>query len=105
MRESAEGEVKVAMAARPNIVILMVDQLGARALAAYGHPLVKSPNTDAIAMRGTVFDNFYSYFPLCAPARLAFITGRLCSHIGAWDNAAQLPPDIFLRVSRSAILG
>ena len=80
--------------ARPNILILMVDQLSARALAAYGHPLVKSPNIDEIAGRGTVFENFYSNFPLCAPARLAFMTGRLCSTIGAWDNAAQLPSDI-----------
>ncbi|CAN5261288.1 choline-sulfatase [soil metagenome] len=79
---------------RPNIVILMVDQMSARALAAYGHAIVKSPNIDKIAKRGTVFQNFYSNFPLCAPARLAFMTGRLCSSIGAWDNAAQLPSDI-----------
>jgi len=82
------------MASRPNIVILMCDQLSARALPAYGHPIVKSPNIGSLAERGSVFDNFYSSFPLCAPARLAFMTGRLCSNIGAWDNAAQLPPDI-----------
>ncbi|MGE3871700.1 MAG: choline-sulfatase [Parvibaculaceae bacterium] len=81
-------------ATRPNILILMVDQMSAKALAAYGHPLVKTPHIDGIAGRGTVFENFYSNFPLCAPARLAFMTGRLCSTIGAWDNAAQLPSDI-----------
>ncbi|MGE0211656.1 MAG: choline-sulfatase [Parvibaculaceae bacterium] len=81
-------------ASKPNILILMVDQLGAGALRAYGHPLVKSPNIDTLAERGAVFENFYSSFPLCAPARLAFMTGRLCSRIGAWDNAAQLPPDV-----------
>ena len=92
------------MPRRPNIVILMCDQLGAAALPAYGHGVVKSPNIDRLAGRGTIFDNFYSNFPLCAPARLAFMTGRLCSAIGAWDNAAQLPPDIptfahYLRLS------
>ena len=56
---------------RPNIVLLMVDQLAASALAAYGHPLVKSPHIDSIAKRGAVFENFYSNFPLCAPARHA----------------------------------
>ena len=56
---------------RPNIVLLMVDQLAATDLAAYGHPLVKSPHIDSIAKRGAVFENFYSNFPLCAPARLA----------------------------------
>jgi choline-sulfatase len=82
------------MTSRPNILILMCDQLGARALATYGHPLVKSPHIDSIARRGVVFDNCYSSFPLCVPARLAFMTGKQCSNIGAWDNAAQLAPDI-----------
>jgi choline-sulfatase len=80
--------------ARPNIVILMCDQLGARALPSYGHPLVRSPHIDSIAERGTVFENCYSNFPLCVPARLAFMTGKWCSKIGAWDNAAQLAPDV-----------
>jgi choline-sulfatase len=82
------------MTSRPNILILMCDQLGARALPTYGHPLVKSPHIESIAHRGVVFDNCYSSFPLCVPARLAFMTGKQCSNIGAWDNAAQLPPDI-----------
>lgn len=83
-----------AMPRRPNIVILMVDQLGAGALPAYGHPVVKSPNIDALAQNGAVFENCYTNFPLCAPARLAFMSGKLCSSIGAWDNAAQLPQDV-----------
>jgi choline-sulfatase len=82
------------MKSRPNIVILMCDQLGARALPAYGHRLVQSPHIDSIAARGTVFEHCYSSFPLCVPARLAFMTGKRCSNIGAWDNAAQLPTDI-----------
>lgn len=89
--EDAKPSMK---SARPNIVILMVDQLGARALPSYGHPLVKAPNIESIAKHGAVFENFYSSFPLCAPARLAFMTGKLCSKIGAWDNAAQLPADV-----------
>ncbi len=79
---------------RPNIVLLMVDQLAASALAAYGHPLVKTPHIDSIVKRGAVFENLYSNFPLCAPARLALMTGKLCSNIQAWDNAAQIPADI-----------
>ncbi len=82
------------MQSRPNIVILMCDQLGAGALRAYGHPVVRSPQIDALAARGTTFANCYSSFPLCVPARLAFMTGKLCSNIGAWDNAAQLSSDI-----------
>ncbi len=79
---------------RPNILIVMCDQLGAGALPAYGHPVVKAPNIDALATRGTVFNHCYSSFPLCVPARLAFMTGKRCSNVAAWDNAAQLAPDI-----------
>lgn len=82
------------MAKRPNIVVLMVDQMSARALSVYGHSVVKSPNIDSIARRGAVFENCYTNFPLCAPARLSFMAGKLCSNIGAWDNAAQLAPDV-----------
>jgi choline-sulfatase len=55
---------------------------------------VKSPNIDSLAQAGTVFENCYSNFPLCVPARLSFMTGKYCSNIGAWDNAAQMPPDV-----------
>jgi choline-sulfatase len=79
---------------RPNIVILMCDQLSARALPAYGHSVVQSPNIDSLAERGTVFENCYTSFPLCAPARLSLMSGKRCSNIGAWDNAAQLPSDV-----------
>ena len=79
---------------RPNIVIVMCDQLGAAALPSYGHPLVRPPNIESLAKTGTVFENCYSNFPLCVPARLAFMTGKFCSNIGAWDNAAPLPPDV-----------
>jgi choline-sulfatase len=51
----------------PNIVLLMCDQLSARALPAYGHPLVKTPNIDSLAKSGSVFENCYTSFPLCAP--------------------------------------
>jgi choline-sulfatase len=79
---------------RPNIVLFMCDQLSARALPAYGHPIVKSPNIDSLAERGTVFENCYTSFPLCAPARLSLMSGKRCSNIGAWDNAAQMPSDV-----------
>ena len=48
---------KVDMKTRPNILFIMADQLAASALAAYGHKLVKTPNLDRIAARGTVFES------------------------------------------------
>ena len=74
----------------PSFLVVMADQLAASWLPAYGHPLVQAPHLSALAQDATVFDNAYTPFPLCAPARSAMITGRLASDIGVYDNAAEL---------------
>jgi choline-sulfatase len=76
---------------RPNILILMADQLTARALPAYGNRVAKTPHLDALAESGVVFDSFYCNSPLCAPSRFSFLSGRQVSAIGAYDNAAEFP--------------
>lgn len=76
------------MARRLNILMLMADQLTPFALGAYGGP-ARTPAIDALAERGTVFDNAYCNSPLCAPSRAVLLTGRLPSRIGAFDNAAD----------------
>jgi choline-sulfatase len=78
----------------PNILMLMADQLAARYLGAYGHPLVKTPNIDALAARGVVFENAYSNCPICAPSRASMLTGRHVSEIGAFDNGSELPAGV-----------
>jgi len=79
---------------KPNILVIMVDQLAPQFLAAYGHPLVKTPSLDRLCAEGVVFDAAYCNAPLCAPARYVMMTGRLPSKIGAWDNAAALSSDV-----------
>ncbi len=74
-----------------NIVVIMADQLTAKALGCYGHPLVKSPNIDRLANEGVCFDAAYSSSPLCTPARYAFMTGQDISRCGGYDNAAYMP--------------
>ena len=76
-------------ASPPNILLFMVDQLTAFALKAYGGTVCKTPNLDALAERGVVFENAYCNYPLCAPARFAMMAGRLPSRIAAFDNAAE----------------
>ena len=79
---------------QPNILFLMADQLAASALPIYGHKLVKTPNLEALANEGVVFDSAYCNSPLCAPSRYVLMTGQLPAKIGAFDNAADLPADI-----------
>ena len=78
------------MAERPNLLILMADQLTAGALPAYGNRIAKTPHLDALAAGGVVFDSFYCNSPLCAPSRYSFLAGRLPAAIGAYDNAAEM---------------
>jgi choline-sulfatase len=76
---------------QPNIVLVMADQLAPHFTSTYGHPLVKTPNLDALAARGARFDAAYCHSPLCAPARFTMLAGRSVSSISAWDNASEFP--------------
>jgi choline-sulfatase len=80
----------VARDARPNVLLVMVDQLAAAWLPAYGHPVVHAPAIGALAEDGVVFERAYCPSPLCAPSRSALLTGLLPSRIGVYDNAAEM---------------
>ena len=78
----------------PNILILMADQLAPHYTGTYGHELVKTPNMDALAETGCLFDAAYTPSPLCAPARFSFMSGQLPFNISAYDNAAEFSSSI-----------
>jgi choline-sulfatase len=78
---------------RPNILLIMADQLSAPFLSMHGGPAI-TPNIDELAARGTVFSSAYSNSPLCAPARFAMMSGQLNSKIGAYDNASEFASSI-----------
>ena len=79
---------------RPNIVVVMADQLAPHFTGAYGHRAARTPHLDAIAERGMRFDAAYCNSPLCAPSRFAFMSGQLISRIAAFDNASEFPASI-----------
>jgi choline-sulfatase len=76
--------------ARPNVLLVMVDQLAAGWLPAYGHSVVQAPAIGALAAEGVVFESAYCPSPLCAPSRSALLTGLLPSRTGVYDNAAEM---------------
>ncbi|MEM7377240.1 MAG: sulfatase-like hydrolase/transferase, partial [Pseudomonadota bacterium] len=57
----------------------------------YGHPVVKTPNIDALAASGTRFDEFHVATPVCMPNRASFMTGRMPSVNGLRYNGCALP--------------
>jgi choline-sulfatase len=88
---------------RPNILLVMADQLAAPFLSTYGGPAI-TPALDRLAAEGVVFEMAYSNSPLCAPARFGMMAGRLNSKIGAYDNASEFAAGIptFAHYLRSA---
>jgi choline-sulfatase len=70
-----------------NVVFIMSDEHSRRVLGAYGNKVVHSPNLDALAAAGTLFEKAYCNCPICVPSRASFATGRYVHAIGHWDNA------------------
>ncbi|HAI37882.1 MAG TPA: hypothetical protein DCM40_07040, partial [Maribacter sp.] len=62
---------------KPNVVIIMFDDLGHGDLSSYGNKLIQTPNIDSVASKGVKFTNFYSSSPVCTPSRAGMLTGRL----------------------------
>ncbi len=70
-----------------NLVIIMSDEHNPKLLGCAGHPLVRTPNLDRLAARGTRFTASYCNSPVCIPARASFATGQYIHRSGFWDNA------------------
>jgi len=69
-----------------NILFIMCDQLRADHLSCYGHPRLHTPNLDALAARGVVFDRAYVQSPVCGPSRMSYYTGRYVNcHGASWN--------------------
>lgn len=100
---AASGHDHAALAAaKPDIVLIVADNLGHGDLSCYGCPDIKTPNIDRIAAQGVRFSNFYSNGPECSPTRTALLTGRYqqripgleCAlgtgNVGRYDDAIAL---------------
>lgn len=79
---------------RPNILILMVDQLNGTLFPDGPAAFLHAPNLRALADRSVRFANSYTASPLCAPARASFMSGLLPSRTRVYDNAAEFASDI-----------
>ncbi len=80
--------------ARPNILILMVDQFNGTLFPDGPADFLHAPHLKALAQRSVRFANTYTASPLCAPARASFMSGQLPSRTRVYDNAAEFASDI-----------
>ncbi|MEV0621016.1 arylsulfatase [Nonomuraea sp. NPDC050404] len=71
---------------RPNILLILADDLGWGEIGSNGQRLISTPNLDRLAAEGVQFKTAYSGAPLCAPARCALLTGLHAGHGTVRDN-------------------
>jgi choline-sulfatase len=55
-----------------NLLFIMSDEHSRRVLGCYGHPMIRTPNLDALAARGVRFTDSYCNSPICVPSRASF---------------------------------
>ncbi|MFC1763774.1 sulfatase [Planctomycetota bacterium] len=78
---------------KPNIIVIMCDQLKATASHLYGNSFCKTPNLGRMADEGTLFENAYTPHPLCVPARVSLWTAQYPHTHGSRRNQTLMPPD------------
>jgi arylsulfatase A-like enzyme len=67
---------------KPNIVLILIDDMGWKDLGCYGSTFYETPNIDKLAEEGMSFTNAYSTCPVCSPARASILTGKYPARIG-----------------------
>ncbi|KAM6251198.1 N-acetylgalactosamine-6-sulfatase isoform 2-T2 [Spheniscus humboldti] len=98
-----------AASAPPNLLLLLMDDMGWGDLGAFGEPSKETPNLDQMASEGMLFLDFYTANPLCSPSRAALLTGRLPVRNGFYTTNAHArnaytPQDIVGGIPDSELL-
>lgn len=75
---------------KPNIIFVMADDMGWGQTGYRGHPVLKTPNLDAMAANGLRFDRFYAGAPVCSPTRASVLTGRTNDRTGVLTHGYAL---------------
>ena len=79
----------VAFKKKPNVLMIVVDDMNDWVGCLGGHPDVKTPNIDRLAARGMLFANAHCAAPVCNPSRVATMTGRRPGSTGIYDNSVR----------------
>jgi arylsulfatase A-like enzyme len=88
---AACGALRGAAGRRPNIVLILLDDLGTGDFGCYGQRLIRTPNTDRAAAEGSRFTDCYAGGVVCAPSRSTLMTGLHTGHTPIRANAGTAP--------------
>jgi len=89
---------------RPNVLLILADDLGYGDLSCMGAADLRTPHVDAIARRGLRFTNFYANCPVCSPTRAALLTGRYQELVGVPGVIRTHAENNWGHLSESAVL-
>src|SRR5258708_33361693 len=79
---SARPKASTRAPAKPNIIVILADDLGYGDTSAYGSKVVRTPNIEALAASGVRFTDGHVTHPVCAPSRAGLLTGRYQERFG-----------------------
>ena len=79
------------MSKQPNVLFILSDQHNAKVLGHKGHPDVKTPNLDRLAIEGVRFDNAVTQNTICTPSRMCFLSGQYCHNHGYYGLSGPNP--------------
>jgi N-acetylglucosamine-6-sulfatase len=74
---------------KPNLIVILIDDLRFDETGASGHPYLKTPHIDRLAHEGAMFENAFHTTPLCSPNRACIVTGQYASRHGIIDNVGR----------------
>lgn len=89
---------------RPNVIVILADDLGYGDLSSFGAPDLRTPNIDALVAAGIRLDNFYANSPVCSPTRASLLTGRYPDMVGVPGVIRTHQTDNWGRLSQQVTL-
>jgi len=89
---------------RPNVVVILVDDLGYGDLSSYGATDLRTPRIDRLISSGMRFNNFYANCPVCSPTRASLLTGRYPELVGVPGVVRTHPENSWGELARDAVL-
>jgi arylsulfatase A len=82
---AAVSSSAAAAESRPNVIVVLCDDLGYGDLGCFGHRVIETPHLDRMAREGIRLTNCYSAAPVCSPSRVGLLTGRIPARAGVFD--------------------
>lgn len=73
----------------PNIIFILIDDLGWKDVTCYGSDFYETPNIDRLAREGMLFTDAYAACPVCSPTRASIMSGKYPARVGVTNYIAQ----------------